>query len=107
MASPNQPVQAQTEQGQRVEETYVTPPPQPPAEVPEWEQAPTSGWLTRTWAERFGAIQLVALAVTLLGMLLTLIAAIKADNPTSPIAITLVGVAILMLTVRRRPEAAS
>ena len=46
-------------------------------------------------------------AVTLLGMLLTLIAAIKADNPTSPIAITLVGVAILMLTVRRRPEAAS
>ena len=99
MAAPNHPAQTQSEDGRRVESSYVSPPPQD--EPNEWEQpARQSAWAAR----HFGAIQLAALGLTLLGMVLTLIAAIRAANPTPQIVVTFAGVGLLMFTVLRPPE---
>jgi len=81
---------------QRVESSYVTPP------ADDWEAEPPRQSL---WAEHLGLIQLAALAITLLGIILTLIAAIQAANPATQVVVTLLGVALLMATVWKPPEA--
>jgi hypothetical protein len=93
--SPNE--QQTQSDGQRIESSYVTPP------AGDWEAEPARQSL---WAEHFGLIQLAALAITLLGIILTLIAAIQAANPTTQVVVTLLGVALLMATIWKPPEAA-
>jgi hypothetical protein len=112
VASPNQPVESQAppRDGQRVESSYVSPPPQP-AEDPlaAWDgwTEPQPSWLARLWVEHFERIQAVAAAVSLLGILLIAVAAILAANPLPQMVLTFLGLAMLILTVLRPARSAS
>jgi hypothetical protein len=52
-------------------------------------------------ADKAGPVQIGAAAISVLGIVLTAIAAARATNPIWQIALTLVAVAILIVTVLR------